>query len=234
MNPIEQLIANFQNLVAMVPEIIQPFIVMLAGAVPFIEGEGAAIIGIVGGINPIVAAIAGAAGNFLSVLLVVLLSSRARTAVVSRRGGQTQVAVGAPGAVATMEAPPAQPESKGRLRFKRWLVRFGVPGASILGPLAIPTQFTAAILVAGGTLEHGCCCGRASPSPSGPPSGRFRSGSPSSSSCRSESTGRSNADTRCVWSPHRWFLRTRDVSHRCEPVARTRAPGPVTIAGGHE
>jgi hypothetical protein len=151
MNPIEQLIANFQNLVAMVPEIIQPFIVMLAGAIPFIEGEGAAIIGVVGGINPIVAAIAGAAGNFLSVLLVVLLSSRARTAVVRRRGGQARVAVGAPGTVATMEAPPAQPESKGRLRFKRWLVRFGVPGASILGPLAIPTQFTAAILVAGGT-----------------------------------------------------------------------------------
>src|SRR5690606_29758514 len=46
---------------------------------------------------------------------------------------------------------PAKPESKGRLRFKRWLVRFGVPGASILGPLAIPTQFTSAFLGAGGT-----------------------------------------------------------------------------------
>ena len=51
----------------------------------------------------------------------------------------------------TLEAPPARPESKGRLRFKKWLDRFGVPGASILGPLAIPTQFTAAILIAGGT-----------------------------------------------------------------------------------
>ncbi|MGW5083361.1 hypothetical protein, partial [Micromonospora echinospora] len=29
--------------------------------------------------------------------------------------------------------------------------RFGVPGASILGPLAIPTQITSAILVGGGT-----------------------------------------------------------------------------------
>jgi hypothetical protein len=135
-NPIEQLIANFQDLVALVPEVIQPIILMLAGAIPFIEGEGAAIIGVVGGIPPIIPALAGATGNFLSVLLVVLLSSRARTAVVSRRDGRPE---------------PAQPESKGRLRFKRWLVRFGVPGASILGPLAIPTQFTAAILVAGGT-----------------------------------------------------------------------------------
>lgn len=89
MNPIEQLIRGFQDLVAQVPELVQPLVVMLAGAVPFIEGEIAAMVGVIGGINPI--------------------------------------------------------------EFKRWLVRFGVPGASILGPLAIPTQFTSAILVAGGT-----------------------------------------------------------------------------------
>ncbi len=44
----------------------------------------------------------------------------------------------------------AEPESKRRQRLRRWLVRFGVPGASILGPLAIPTQFTSAMLVAAG------------------------------------------------------------------------------------
>jgi hypothetical protein len=52
---------------------------------------------------------------------------------------------------ATRASTPAKPESKGHQRFKRWLVRYGVPGASILGPLAIPTQFTSAMLVAGGT-----------------------------------------------------------------------------------
>ena len=151
MNPIEELIENFQNLVAQVPEFIQPVIVMLAGAIPFIEGEGAAIIGVVGGINPIIAAIAAAVGNFLSVVLVVLFSSSARTAITNRRTGRVTAAVGTAGTVATLEAPPAKPESKGRLRFRNWLVRFGVPGASILGPLAIPTQITSAMLVAGGT-----------------------------------------------------------------------------------
>lgn len=156
MNPIEQLIQNFQNLVAHVPEFIQPFIVMLAGAIPFIEGEGSAIIGLVGGINPIVAGVAGAAGNFLSVLVVVLATSRARSAVVTRRRVGTATAR-ADGSVLTLEAPPAppamadKPESKGHIRFKKMLVRFGVPGASILGPLAIPTQFIAATLTAGGT-----------------------------------------------------------------------------------
>lgn len=160
MNPIQELIANFQNLVAQVPEIIQPLIVMLAGAIPFIEGEGASIIGIIGGINPVVAAIAAAAGNFLCVLLVVLLTSRARSAVVNRSRARVEATLGAPGvpeargdteAAAVETAAPVESESKSRQRFKRWLVRFGVPGASILGPLAIPTQFTSAILVAGGT-----------------------------------------------------------------------------------
>ncbi|MEV4901251.1 small multidrug efflux protein [Citricoccus sp. NPDC055426] len=149
MNPIEQLIRGFQDLVAHVPELVQPFVVMLAGVVPFVEGEVAALVGVVGGINPIIAGVSAAAGNFLSVLLVVLLTSRARTAVVDRRAVRVPVAVGA---VSSAEALPVEkPESKGRAKFKRWLVRFGVPGASILGPLAIPTQFTSAMLVAGGT-----------------------------------------------------------------------------------
>ena len=162
MNPVEELVKNFQNLVAQVPEIVRPLIVFVAGAVPFVEGEGGAIIGIVGGINPIIAAIAAAAGNFLSVLLVVSLSSRARTAAVSRRrAARAEVFAGGAGRANAdsagqeleleLEVSPTKPESKGRLRFKRWLVRFGVPGASILGPLAIPTQFTSAILVASGT-----------------------------------------------------------------------------------
>ena len=55
-----------------------------------------------------------------------------------------------------MDAPAAaKPESKsrkkGRERLKKWFVRFGVPGASILGPLALPTQVTSAILVASGS-----------------------------------------------------------------------------------
>lgn len=162
MNPIHDLIANFQDLVAQVPEFLQPVILMLAGAVPFIEGEVGAIIGVVGGVNPIVAALAAAIGNFLSVLAVVVFSSRARSAVVNLREARTDDTVRTSRGTATgnvavleaetaVEAPPAKPESKGRLRFKRWLVRFGVPGASILGPLAIPTQFTSAILIASGT-----------------------------------------------------------------------------------
>lgn len=136
---------------------VRPFVVMLAGAVPFIEGEVAAMVGIVGGINSILAATAAAAGNFISVLFVVLLTSRARTAVVDRRAAR--VLANAPMGQNSADFASDEsggdftsdkPESKGRVKFKRWLVQFGVPSASILGPLAIPTQFTSAILLVGG------------------------------------------------------------------------------------
>ena len=153
MSAIERLIINFQELVAQVPEALQPLIVALAGVIPFVEGEVAALIGIAGGINPIVAGVAAATGNFLSVLVVVAVTSRARTAVVDRRRQPALVGAGAMPASA-LEETPARPQSKGRARFNRWLVRFGVPGASILGPLAVPTQVTSAILVGGGTSRR--------------------------------------------------------------------------------
>ena len=137
MNPIEQLTQFLQGLAASVPDVLQPVIIALAGAIPFVEGELASVIGVLAGMNPIVAGVAAAAGNFLCVLAVVTVGARAREAVVARRNGGTTVVA-------------EKPESKGRRRFTRFLVRFGVPGASILGPLAMPTQFTSAILVGTG------------------------------------------------------------------------------------
>ena len=162
-DPINDLVAGFQDLVGQVPDIVQPLILALAGAVPFIEGEGAAMIGVVGGVNPFVAGAAGVTGNLLSVILVVLLSSRIRTAATNRRSGKattaaTAASVGASGVssaetltiTADAAAPDTKPESKGTKKLKRWLVRFGVPGASLLAPLALPTHFTAATLVGSG------------------------------------------------------------------------------------
>ncbi|MGW9405709.1 small multidrug efflux protein [Arthrobacter sp. NPDC055585] len=154
MNPTQELVHNFQELLGQVPELLQPFILMLAAAIPFLEGEAGAIIGVVGGLNPVLAAVAAAIGNFASVALVVFVTSRARTAVTTRVDARAEAAAAAAGGTTLVAARTAKPESKGRIRFKRWLVRFGVPGASILGPLAIPTQFTASILVAGGTSRR--------------------------------------------------------------------------------
>lgn len=156
---------GLQDVVAGLPELVQPLMVALAGAIPYVEGEGSATLGIIVGINPIIAAIAGATGNILSVLLVVLLGSRVRESVVARRAAATQTAAPAragasTGALtvatvdeeATTDDKPTR-RAKGQTKLRRWLVRFGVPGASLLAPLALPTQLTAAFFVASGVRK---------------------------------------------------------------------------------
>lgn len=140
------IIGAFQDLVAQVPEIVQPLIVALAGAIPFVEGEGAVTIGIVGGIHPVVAAAAAMIGNFLCVAVLVLASSSARRAIVTRTRSREAVLAGG-------EAPaPAESDRRAarRAKFQRAFERYGVPGVSLLGPLLLPTQFTATMLAASG------------------------------------------------------------------------------------
>lgn len=157
------LIDTFQDLVGQVPELVQPLVVALAGAVPFIEGEGAATIGILGGIHPVIAALAGMTGNFLCVLVLVLLGSGARNAVVAGRRARVEarqtVAAGAPASgsvagagIATVDTTdrPEADASPRRAKFQRAFERYGVPGVSLLGPLLLPTQFTATMLAASG------------------------------------------------------------------------------------
>ncbi|MDY0910884.1 small multidrug efflux protein [Microbacterium sp. CFBP9034] len=152
------LIETFQDLVAQVPELVQPLIVAAAGAIPFIEGEGAATIGIIGGIPPVVAVVAAVIGNFLCVTVLVLLSSRARTKVVGRHrtrkearervvaGGQDE----APPAASKRALDESAAASPRAAKFQRAFERYGVPGVSLLGPLLLPTQFTATMLAAAG------------------------------------------------------------------------------------
>lgn len=134
-NPVGDAILGFQDLIQRVPDLVQPLIVALAGAVPFIEGEGAATIGIVGGINPVVAGVAAALGNFLCVALLVLLGAGVRSAVTGRGA----------------EGPAPSPR---RQKFQRAFTRYGVPGVSLLGPLLLPTHFTA-VMLAGAGVSRG-------------------------------------------------------------------------------
>lgn len=150
------LIEFLQNLMGQVPEPVQPLIAALAGAIPFIEGEGGVAIGVLGGINPVLAGVAAAIGNFLSVAVLVLLGSGARNAVLNRRHEKTLAGAGTPATVgSSLEVPPGErPEDSRsaarRAKFQRAYERYGVPGVSLLGPLLLPTHFTATMLAASG------------------------------------------------------------------------------------
>ncbi|PCE16436.1 small multidrug efflux protein [Microbacterium sp. SZ1] len=145
------LVETFQDLVAQVPDLVQPLIVALAGAVPFIEGEGAAAIGIIGGIHPVIAAIAAMVGNFLCVAILVIAGAGARKAIVTR--ARSRQAVAADGS--SLEEIPAETDrgSARRAKFQRAFERYGVPGVSLLGPLLLPTHFTATMLAASGVSK---------------------------------------------------------------------------------
>lgn len=147
-----------QNLMSQVPFLVQPLIVAAAAAIPFLESELASVLGVWAGLNPFGAAGAAMAGNFASVFVVVFFGARIRAMIIARRARRSElVAVGqvVPGGTGLLDEPvvDSKPESKGVRRFKKFLVRFGVPGASILGPLAIPTQFTSALLVSTGVSK---------------------------------------------------------------------------------
>lgn len=161
------IIETFQDLVGQVHELVQPLIIAAAGAIPFVEGEGAATIGVIGGVNPIVAAVSAIVGNFVCVAVLVLLSSRARTAVVDRNRARTAARSGEPREMAgvsssgaagvavaaqRVEAPDGESDrsSVRKAKFQRAFERYGVPGVSLLGPLLLPTQFTATMLAASG------------------------------------------------------------------------------------
>lgn len=137
MNPIEM----FQDLVAQVPALVQPLIIALAGAVPFIDGEGATAIGILGGVNPIVATLAGIVGCFACVSVIVLVTARTRQAVIAHRDRALVHAGGGAPAVASV------PRTARQEKFQRSFDRYGVPGVCLLGPLLLPPMFTAPLLV---------------------------------------------------------------------------------------
>lgn len=167
MDLITNLIDAFRDLFAQVPDLLQPLVIASAGAIPFVEGEIAAGLGIIGGLHPAIAVVAAFLGNFICVAVLVLTGASARETVVERqrtRRPRSQADADLDFAV-DLAVDPVEglamdlvaPEEDGsdrkaarRARFQRSFERYGVPGVSLLGPLLLPTQFTATMLVAAG------------------------------------------------------------------------------------
>lgn len=130
-------IAGLQNWTQGLPPALQWLGVILVSAIPFVESYGGAPIGIIAGLHPAVAIFAAVVGNMLSLILVVYVAHWVRTAVLHKRPQR-----------------PAPEKSSKREKVRRIFDRFGVPGVSILGPLALPSQFTAPLMVSFGASRH--------------------------------------------------------------------------------
>ncbi|ACQ78752.1 conserved hypothetical protein [Beutenbergia cavernae DSM 12333] len=120
------LIVNLQDFTESLPPLLRWVGVMLAGLIPYVEAEGAALIGTVAGIHPAVAIPAAVLGNAIALAVVVGITSAVRTGVTRNR---------------TSDANPK------RERMRRVFDRWGVPGVSLLGPVLLPSHVTAAAMV---------------------------------------------------------------------------------------
>ncbi|QEE60310.1 hypothetical protein FVA74_01060 [Salinibacterium sp. dk2585] len=102
--------------------------VILISAIPFVESYGGALVGVLAGAPVIVAIIAAVIGNWISMVLVVLLFKKIR----ERRGSDEK---------------PLTPR---RQKFKERFDKFGVAGVSLLGQTVLPSQITSGAMVGWG------------------------------------------------------------------------------------
>jgi len=161
-----------QDVMSQVPLLVQPLIVAIAAAIPFVEGELASVLGVWAGLHPVVAGLAAVTGNFLSVLVVVVFGARIRAAVLSRRARKASVAVSAAASSSSSSSSEEidaaeKPESKGVQRFKRFLVRLAspVPAFSVRSPC--PRSSPRECSCRWGCRKAGSCSGRPSRSACG-------------------------------------------------------------------
>jgi len=116
------------------PELVQWVGVLLAAAIPFVESYFGAVIGVVAGLNPVVAIAAAIVGNFVSMLIFVLVAHRVRSTV---RAG----------------AAP-KPETPRRQKLRARFDTYGVAGVSLLGQTLLPSQITSAAMVSFGASKN--------------------------------------------------------------------------------
>lgn len=138
----------------------QFLVLMLAGAIPFVESYIGSFLGVLLGVSSPLAVSAAVVGNVVCMLVLTALVSKTRSAVTGlgrsagpravagAQVGAQDVAQGGDTAVAVDSASITG--SKRRRKVAGLLERFGVPGVSFLTPLVLPTQITAPILVGAG------------------------------------------------------------------------------------
>ncbi|XNY99620.1 hypothetical protein ACL90Y_07535 [Micrococcus luteus] len=153
------------------PEALQGAGVFLVSFIPFVEGEGAAVIGMLAGVDPWLAAPVAALGNILVIAILVYTAHGVRGAVLNRRAARREPVPAMAGGSAGLDGLPnesvpgrdgfpndsARGHRQGsasrallRERFERW----GVPGLSLIGPLVfIPGHAAAPAMVSFGASK---------------------------------------------------------------------------------
>lgn len=128
------MIESLQSFTTSLPPMLQWLGVLLVAAIPFVESYFGAVLGVVSGMNPVVAIAAAVVGNIVSLLIFVLAAHGVRAKV---SGGK-----------APKEMTPRQ--AKLRAAFDK----FGVAGVSLVGPTILPSQITSVAMISFGAPKN--------------------------------------------------------------------------------
>lgn len=134
------MIDALQDFTTSLPPFLQWFGVMLVAAIPFVESYFGSVIGVLAGLDPVVAIVAAIVGNIVSMLVVVLGTHGVRSRVGAARAART--------------GTDAADESPRRRRLRTQFDRYGVPGVSLLGQTILPSQITSAAMVGFGASRN--------------------------------------------------------------------------------
>lgn len=118
-------------------------VLVLAGAIPFIESYLGSFLGVVLGLNPFLVVGSAVVGNMISTFLLIAAAGSARRAVTRK-----------PAATSTPTAPLEEDRTPRQQKVAKYANRLGVPGVCLLGPLLLASQITAPTLVALGAAKR--------------------------------------------------------------------------------
>lgn len=138
------MIDALQDFTTSLPPFLQWFGVMLVSAIPFVESYFGSVVGVLAGLDPVVAIVAAIVGNVVSMVVVVLGAHGVRSRVGAARAAR---------ASAGSDADAAE-ESPRRRRLRTQFDRYGVPGVSLLGQTILPSQITSAAMVGFGASRN--------------------------------------------------------------------------------
>lgn len=131
-------IGDLQAWVQDLPEALQWLGIIVISAIPFVESYGGAFIGLIVGMPWWGALISAVIGNAVAVVILVYGTHWIRTSILKR----------------TEPKELSERQQARRARAKQLFDKFGVPGVSLLGPFALPSQITAPLMASFGANRH--------------------------------------------------------------------------------
>jgi uncharacterized membrane protein len=126
----QPVITNLHEITAGIPLALQLVATAIWSAIPFIESDAGVLIAVLAGVPVIPATIAAIIGNLLAVVAVVVGTDKIRMWLKDHSSKKKQ--------------------EKRQTKVRRAIEKYGVPGASLLGPLLVGTHLNAFFMAAAG------------------------------------------------------------------------------------